>query len=158
MPPVRTINFTNLLAPSTRRWHFPEADGTKSGDKSTILLVVKPTECDKVKTPKKINFANHARVYVYMVSPRRPDANDGAGTGPARQRASERFEDGPEVDGKIRMSSDIVKGSDDSDSTVEEINDLGSRTGSPKMNDDPTRLLEGSRFENDTLTPTMEEV
>ena len=93
-----------------------------------------------------------------MVSPRRPDANDGAGAGPARQFSSERFQDGPEVDGKIRMSGDIVKGN--SDSTVEEINDLGSRTGSPEMsmNDDPTWLLEGSRFENDRLTLTMKEV
>ena len=58
------------------------------------------------------------------------------------------------------MLSDEVKGSVDSDSTVEEINDLGSRTGSPKMSmtDDPTWLLEGSRFENDTLTLTMKEV
>ena len=157
MPPVRTIDFTNL-PPSTRRWRFPEADGTKSGDKATILSVVKPTEHDKVKTPKKISFANHARVCVYMVSPRRPDANGGAGAGPARQCLSERFEDGPEVDGKTRMSSDEVRSSDDSDSTAGGIKDLAPQTGSPKINDDPTRLLEGNRFENDTLTLTMEEV
>ena len=60
--PVHTIDFTNL-PPSTRRWHFPEADGTKSGDKGAILSVVKPTERDNVKKPKKISFANHARVY-----------------------------------------------------------------------------------------------
>ena len=69
IPPIRVIDFTNL-PPSTRHWHFPEADGTKSGDKGTILLVVEPTKHDKVKTPKKISLANHARVHVYMVSPR----------------------------------------------------------------------------------------
>lgn len=154
MPPVRTIDFTNL-PPPTRRWRFPEADGTKSGEKGTVLSIVKPTE-HKVKTPKKISFANHARVCVYMVSPRRPDDKDGAGAGPTRQCSSEGFNDGQEVDIKTRMSSDEIKDSDDL--STEEIKDLAPRTDSPKINDNPTRLLDGNQFESDTLTLTMEEV
>jgi hypothetical protein len=154
LPPVRTIDFTNL-PPPTRRWRFPEADGTKSGDKGTIPSVVKPTE-HKVKTPKKISFANHARVCVYMVSPRRADDNDGACAGPTRQCLSKGFGDGPEVGGKTRVSSDEIKGSDDS--TTEEIKGLPPRNDFSKVNDDPIRLLDGIQFENDTLTMTMEEV
>jgi len=147
LPSVRTIDFTNL-SPPARRWRFPGADGTKSGGKSTMLSVVKSTE-HKVKTPKKISFADHARVCVYMVSPRRADAKDVAATDPARQYLSEEFEDGPEMEGKTR-SSDEVRGSDDS--TTEAIRDPASRIDSTKISDGPTP------FENDTLTLTMEEV
>ena len=151
---VRTIDFTNL-PPPTRRWRFPEADGTKTGDTGMILTVVKPTE-HKVKTPKKISFADHARVCVYTVSPQQSDPKDSVGIGPARRALSEEVEDKSKVDDKIWMSRDEVKGSDNS--TAEAINNLAPRTDSPQISDDPPRLLDGDQSENDTLALTMEEV
>ncbi|KAH0836846.1 hypothetical protein J3R83DRAFT_8633 [Lanmaoa asiatica] len=154
IPPIRTIDFT-IPPPPTRRWRFPQADATIPGETGMSLSVVKCTE-NKVKTPKKISFANHAQVCVYLVSPRRPDAKDGARGGPARQRLGEGFEDWQKVDGETRMSSDEVEGSDDS--TAEAIKDLATQTDSPKVNGDPALLLRRDRFQKDTLTFTMEEV
>lgn len=153
LPPVRTIDFTNL-SPPARRWRFPRADNTKSGGKCTILSVVKSTE-HKVKTPKKISFADHARVCVYMVSPQREDIKEVATTRPARQYQSEEFEDEPELEGKTRLSDKVV---DSDDSTAEAIKDLASQTDSTKTSDGPTRVLDRKHFEDDTLTLTMEEV
>ena len=151
IPPVRMIDFTNL-PPPTRRWRFPNADTTKSGNTGTMLSIMKPTD-QKVKTPKKITFANHAQVCVYTTSPRRQDAKDDTGAVPACQCSGEDSEDGLEVNGKSRMSSDNVEGY--ADSTVEAMKDLVPQTRFLEMNDDPTRRL---KFENDTLTLTMEEV
>ena len=153
-PPIRTIDFTNL-PPPTRRWHFPQADATNSKDTGMILSVVKPTDY-KVKTPKKISFANRAQVCVYMVSPRRTDGQDGADAGPARQCLHEGFEGGLKVNSKTPISSDEVEGSDDS--TTEAIKSLAPQTTTPRVDGDPARLLGGDQFENDTLTLTMEDV
>ncbi|KAG8221125.1 hypothetical protein J3R82DRAFT_2655 [Butyriboletus roseoflavus] len=152
--PTRTIDFTNL-PPPTRRWRFPQANATNSGDTGMILSVVKPTD-HKVKTPKKISFANRAQVCVYMVSPRQPDVQDGAGPGPARQCLREGSGDGLKVNDKTPMLSDGIEGSDDS--TAETIKGSAPQTDSPKINGDPSRLLGGDQFENNTLTFTMEEV
>ncbi|KAF8141392.1 hypothetical protein EV363DRAFT_1307961 [Boletus edulis] len=154
IPPVRTIDFANP-PPPTRRFPFPVADTTKSGDMGMMLSVVKSTD-HKVKTPKKISFANHARVCVYVISPQRPATKGDVGAGPAQHAPNQRFEDGPEVDGKTRISSDEVKDSDDS--TAEATQDLGLRTSTPKINDDRPWHHSGAQSKNATLTLTMEEV
>ncbi|KAF8555857.1 hypothetical protein OG21DRAFT_1507221 [Imleria badia] len=152
MPPVRTIHFTNL-PPPTSRWGFAEVE--KSRDTGMILSVVKPTD-PKVKTPKKISFANHAQVCVYMVSPQRSGFKDGVGVGPARPSLNEGFKDGPKVNDKTWISRNEVKGSDDS--IAEATNDLAPRTDSSQISNDPLPLLDGDQSENDTLALTMEEV
>lgn len=154
--PVRTIDFTNLPLP-TRRRRFLETDDTKSGETGTILSVVKSTH-HKIKTPKKISFADHARVCVYTVSPRRPDTKHDADAGSERPSLNEGFEGGLEVDDKTRMSSDEAKGSDNL--AVEAIKDMASQTDSDpkKMSDDATRPPDEDPSTNDTLTLTMEAV
>lgn len=151
MPVVRTIDFTNL-PPRTRRCRFPKADRGKSGDAG----MTKPTE-HKVKTPKKISFANHARVCVYTISPRRQDSKDDAGVGPSRHSLSEGFEDGSTTNDMAWMASNELNRFNDS--TAKVMAQLAVRTGSPKIGDDIARPPDDEdQSENDTLTLTMEEV
>lgn len=152
--PVRTIDFTNLPPPS-RRWRFPEADATKSGGSSTILSNTKSAD-HKVKTPRKISFADHARVRVYTLSPQRPDAKISTDAGPAQQCLGEDLEDEPEINVKTRVSNDNFEGH--ADSTTKIMQDLDPQPRSLKTDGDPAQRLGVDQFEGDTLTLTMEDV
>ncbi|KAG9313225.1 hypothetical protein JVU11DRAFT_6685 [Chiua virens] len=151
MPPVRAIDFTNL-PPRARRGRFSAADGTTSAEMRALLAIMRPSE-HKTRTPKKISFANHARVRVYTVSPQRSDTKDGASAGPSRGCSGDEFEDGPEVNEKI--SSSVVKVEGD-DSIMEAITNLAPQIDFLRSDDDTFPGID--QLQNDTLTLTMDEV
>ena len=157
-PPVRTIDFTNLPQP-TRRWRFPDGAGATRSRRTDMLLSITKDTDHKVKTPKKISFADHARICVYTVSPRQSDAPDGTGAGLAQQRLGEESEDGPGVNDETRKSNDQVEVQNHS-GAAEATNDLVPQTCSLGIDNGSSRRVQvgGDQFKHDTLTLTVEDV